>query len=128
MCTPWTTHSVDLQKPASCIFPPGLEVFLDDSEIGQTPVWMKEVKPGSHKIRVRRSETDVYVETGKTLTLSYFKGSFIVVPEKKEAGKELTSEPGKMAEGRKRVRPREVERPRDLTPWERFLNGTSPIF
>ena len=89
---------------------------------------MKEVKPGSHELRVRRSETDVYVETGKTLTLSFFKGSFIVVPVEKEAGKEHTPEPGKMAEGRKRVRPREVERPRDLTPWERFLNGTSPTF
>jgi len=108
--------------------PPGLEVFLDDSEIGQTPVWVKEVKPGSHKLRVRRSETDVYVETGKTLTLSFFKGSFIVVPKEEEARKELTPEPEKMAEGRRRVRPREEESPRNLTPWERFLNGTSPTF
>ena len=108
--------------------PRGLGVLLDGSEIGQTPVWVKEVKAGLHKIRVRRSETDVYVETGKTLTLSYFKGSFIVVPEEKEVGKELTPEPGKMAEGRRRVKPREEERPKDLTPWERFLNGTSPTF
>ena len=108
--------------------PPGLEVFFDGSEIGQTPVWMKEVKPGSHKIRVRRSETNVYVETGKTLTLSFFKGSFIVVPEEKEAGKELAPKPGKVAEGRKRVKRREEESPRDLTPWEPFLNGTSPTF
>ncbi len=105
--------------------PPGLEVFLDDSEIGQTPVWMKEVKPGSHKIRVRRSETNVYVETGRTLTLSYFKGSFIVVPEER---KELAPKPGKMAEGTKRVRPRDEAKPTDLTPWERFLNRTSPNF
>ena len=94
----------------------------------QTPVWVKEVKPGSHKLRVRRSKMDVYVETGKTLTLSYFKGSFIVVPEEKEVGKELASEPGKMAEGRRRVKPREVERPKNLTPWERFLNKTSQNF
>jgi len=108
--------------------PRGLGVFLDGSEIGQTPVWVKEVKPGSHKIRVRRSETDVYVGTGKTLTLSYFKGLFVVIPEEKEAGKELTPEPGKMAEGTKRVRPRDEAKPTDLTPWERFLNGTSPTF
>ncbi|MEE8115117.1 MAG: hypothetical protein V3T23_12285, partial [Nitrososphaerales archaeon] len=61
-------------------------------------------------------------------TLSFFKGSFIVVPEEKEVGKELASEPGKMAEGRRRVKPREEERPKDLAPWERFLNGTSPTF
>jgi len=89
------------------------------------PVWMKEVKPGSHELRIRRSEMDVYVETGKTLTLSYFKGSFIVVPEER---KELAPEPGKMAEGTKRVRPRDEAKPTDLTPWERFLNGTSPTF
>jgi len=80
------------------------------------------------KIRVNRSETDVYVETGKTHTLSFFKGSFVVVPEEKEAGNELTPEPGKMAEGTKRVRPRDEAKPTNLTPWERFLNGTSPTF
>jgi len=121
-------HQEDLGRLTVVSEPPGLEVFLDDSEIGQTPVWVKEVKPGSHELRVRRSETDVYVETGKTLTLSFFKGSFIVVPEEKEVGKELASEPGKVAEGRRRVKPREEERPKDLTPWERFLNGTSPTF
>jgi len=121
-------HQETLGRMTVVSEPPGLGVFLDGSEIGQTPVWMKEVKPGSHEIRVRRSETNVYVETGKTLTLSYFKGSFIVVPEEKEAGKELTPKPGKVAEGRKRVRPREEERPRDITLWERFLNRTSPNF
>ncbi len=121
-------HQEDLGRLTVVSEPPGLGVFFDGSEIGQTPIWMKEVKPGSHELRIRRSEMDVYVETGKTLTLSYFKGSFIVVPEEKEAGKELTPEPGKMAEGRKRVRPREEESPRDLTPWEPFLNGTSPTF
>ncbi len=108
--------------------PPDIEVFLDGSEIGQTPVWMKEVKPGSHEIRVQDSKRDVYVEPGKTVTLSYFKGSFIVVPEEKEAARKPTPEPGKLAKDRKRVRPREEESPRDLTPWERFLNRTSPNF
>jgi len=116
--------------------PPGLGVFFDGSEIGQTPIWMKEVKPGSHELWVRRSETDVYVETGKTLTLSFFKGSFIVVPKEEEARKELTPEPGKMAEGWRRVKPREVERPKDLTPlgtfpqWDlaNFLKSTGDQF
>ena len=108
--------------------PPGLEVFLDDSEIGQTPVWMKEVKPGSHKIRVRRSETNVYVETGRTLTLSFFKGSFIVVPNKKEALEKPRLEPEKPTDSRKRLKPREQEgEMKDLTPWD-FLNPSSPNF
>lgn len=108
--------------------PPNLEVFWDGSEIGQTPVWLKEVKAGHHKLRVSNSETDVYVQPGKPLMFSYFKGSFIVVPEEKEAAKEATPKPGKVAEGRKRVQFREEERPGALTLWERFLNGTSPNF
>ncbi len=109
--------------------PPGLGVFLDGSEIGQTPVWMKQVKRGPHKLRVRRSETDVYVKTGKMLTLSFFKGSFIVVPNKKEALEKPRLEPEKPAEGRKRMKPRdEGGKMKDLTPWERFLNRTSPNF
>jgi len=108
--------------------PPGLEVFLDGSEIGQTPVWMKQVKRGPHKLRVRRSETDVYVETGKMLTLSFFKGSFIVVPNKKEALAKPRLEPEKPTEGSKGMKPREQEGEiYDLTPWD-FLNPSSPNF
>jgi len=121
-------HQEPLGRMTVVSEPPDIEVFLDGSEIGQTPVWMKEVKPGSHKIRVRRSETDVLVEPGKTVTLSHFKGSFIVVPEEKEAARKPTPESEKLAERRERMRPREEERPRDLSPWERYLNRTSPNF
>ena len=77
----------------------------------------------------RRSETDVYVKTGKMLTLSFFKGSFIVVPNKKEALEKPRLEPEKPAEGRKHMKPRdEGGKMKDLTPWERFLNRTSPNF
>jgi len=122
-------HQEDLGGLTVVSEPPGLEVFLDDSEIGQTPVWVKEVKPGSHKIRVRRSETDVYVETGKVLTLSFFKGSFIVVPNKEEELEKVRLEPEKPTEGRKRKKPREQEgEMNDLTPWERFLIFTPSEF
>ena len=107
--------------------PPGLGVFLDGSEIGQTPVWMKQVKRGPHTLRVRCSKTVVYVETGEMLTLSFFKGSFIVVPDKKEALER--PEPEKPREGRKRMKPREQEgEMEDLTPWERFLIFTPSHF
>ena len=32
--------------------PPELEVFLDGSSIGKTPIWLKEVKVGSHALRI----------------------------------------------------------------------------
>ncbi len=108
--------------------PPGLKVFLDGAEIGETPVWLNEVKPGLHKLRVLDSERDVLVEPGKTVTLSYFKGSFIDVPEKKEATREPAPEPEKVTEGRKGMKPPKEDKQRDLTPWERFLNRTSPNF
>jgi hypothetical protein len=109
--------------------PPDLEVFLDDSQIGQSPVWLKEVKAGAHKVRVQDSEWEVYVEPGKTLILSFFKGAFIHVSPEKETAERLGPEAEKPTEGRKRMEPREKENElKDLTPWERFLNRTSPIF
>jgi len=110
--------------------PPGLEVFLDDSEIGRTPIWRKNVKPGLHKLRVRDLEADVYVEPGRSKTLSFFQDSFIEVPEKREAPKRTEPESEKPPEARKATKPSEEERGKDLTPWEwqRFLNRTSPGF
>ncbi len=108
--------------------PPDLEVYLDGTQIGETPIWLKEVKPGPHELRVQGSETDVYLEPGKTLTPSLFKGSFIEVSKEKEPATEAGPEPEKLPEPTKFRKPREEERPRDLTPWERFINRTSPNF
>lgn len=108
--------------------PPELEVFLDDSRIGNTPIWHKEVKPGPHKLQVHDAEKDIYVESGKALRLSYFKGSFIELPEEKEEIAPAEPEPEKLPEPTTVKRPREEDKPRDLTPWERFINRTSPIF
>jgi hypothetical protein len=102
--------------------PPDLEVFLDGSEIGQTPVWHKEVKPGFHKLRVRDSERDIFVEPGKTTTVSYFKGSFIDVPREQGVVRQPRREPRKSTEGRKRTTSRKGEERGDtLTPFEWFL-------
>ena len=40
--------------------PPGLEVTLDGTEIGKTPLLSKEVEPGTHVIRVE----DLEIERG----------------------------------------------------------------
>jgi hypothetical protein len=73
--------------------PSGLEVFLDGSKIGLTPVRLKQVKPGAHKLRVSQAETDLFVKPGKIMHVSLFKGSFVMkeVELRKEAdpGKEL---------------------------------------
>jgi hypothetical protein len=110
--------------------PPGLEVLLDSSGIGQTPIWQKQVDPGSHTLWITQVETTIYVEPGKTTRISFFKGSFITAPEEEEAEKMpgRAQEEEALREDRGATLPSEAERPEDLTPWERFLNRTSPNF
>ena len=35
--------------------PPGLEVALEGTLIGKTPIFVDEVKPGSHRLKVKNS-------------------------------------------------------------------------
>jgi hypothetical protein len=63
--------------------PPGLDVTLDGTVIGETPVIEKEIEPGSHVVRIGDSETQIYARTGKPIQLSWFKGTFIEMPIKK---------------------------------------------
>ncbi len=64
--------------------PPGLDVTLDGTSIGKTPVIEKEIEPGSHMLRIRDSETEIFATKGKPIHLSWFKGAFIEIPLKKE--------------------------------------------
>lgn len=109
--------------------PTGLDAFLDGSNIGKTPVWLKNVEPGSHTLKVKDSETKIHVQPGKTLQVSLFKGSFIkVVKEEEKVEKEPGPEEEKLTERRKAVQPPKEERERDLTPWERYINLSSRHF
>ena len=47
--------------------PPGLDAFLDGSNIGKTPVWLNGVEPGLHTLKVKNSETQIHVLPGKLL-------------------------------------------------------------
>jgi len=108
--------------------PPGLEVFLDEDYIGETPLLVKEVKPGLHKLRVKQAETDIYVEPNKTRQISLFKGSFVDIPEKKE--EPLKPEPKKQqpTQARRTVVYPSEERQKDLSSWDLFVNGSQPFF
>ena len=63
--------------------PPGLGVTLDGTLIGKTPVIEKEIEPGSHVVRIADSEAQIYASSGKSIKLSWFKGTFIEMPIKK---------------------------------------------
>ena len=63
--------------------PPELDVLLDSVEIGKTPVISKEVTSGVHILRVKDTEKEITILSGKSLQLSLFKDSLIKIPEKK---------------------------------------------
>src|SRR3970040_835754 len=67
---------------------PDLEVFLDWSSIGQKTVWFKEVKSGPHTVRIGQEKTEVHVQPGKKMALSFFKDSFIDITEEEGGGEE----------------------------------------
>ena len=73
--------------------PPGLDVKMDRTVIGETPVVLQEVEPGIHVIQVKDSEIEIYVKPGKSIKLSWFKGAFIEIPvEVKEGYKQQSEE------------------------------------
>ena len=63
--------------------PPELDVLLDGVNIGKTPVISKEVTSGVHILRVKDTEKEITILSGKSLQLSLFKDSLIEIPEKK---------------------------------------------
>jgi len=64
--------------------PPKLDVYLDNSKIGKTPIASIKIEAGIHLLKVKDSETKIYVVSGKSLRLSFYKGSFIEIQEKEK--------------------------------------------
>ena len=109
--------------------PPGLKVFLDGSNMGKTPVRYKKVRSGYHTLQVQDAETDIYLGPGKRLQISLFKGSFIMIPsEEKEGEKQPSPAQGELTEPSALARPAKERREKDLSLWERYVNGSSPLF
>lgn len=132
LIAPTRTLGGAMETPGKLIVvsePPGLEVYLDESPIGETPLLLKDVKPGLHKLRVKKEETDIFVEPGGTFRISLFKGSFINIPkpEKVEVKQPepLQKQP---TEARKTVGYPNEESQKDLTTWDLFVNGSLPFF
>ena len=84
--------------------PPGLDVFLDQSNIGKTPIFSMEVTSGTHSLKVKDTETEIYVMPGKDLRLSMFKDTFIEV---KEQEKKALQKPEETVSEKKSAEPAE---------------------
>ena len=107
--------------------PPGLEVRLDGDPIGKTPVQSHRLAAGAHVLRIRETDREVQVAPGKSLTISWFKGSFINVPEKPQA----EPLPAPTAEPKPQPQPQQPPpqpQPAANDPFYWPLNSKGPIY
>ena len=101
--------------------PPGLEVALEGKIIGKTPLFLDEVKPGSHRLQVKNSETDITIEPGKTLQISLYKDKFILIPATdQKSPKQPESVETNLTKSKPPPPPAKEQRPEELSPIERF--------
>ena len=73
--------------------PPGIEVQVDGRAIGKTPIFSARFPPGVHLLRIKDSGTDIHLAAGKTTAISWFKGSFIEIPETVKPAAQIAKEP-----------------------------------
>ncbi len=101
--------------------PPGLEVTLEGTIIGKTPLILDEVKPGSHRLKVKNSETDITIEPGKTLKISLYKDKFVLIPatDKKPSKQPETVETN-LTKSKPSPSPPGEQPPKELSPIERY--------
>ena len=101
--------------------PPGLEVAFEGKIIGKTPLFLDEVKPGSHRLQVKNSETDITIEPGKTLQISLYKDKFILIPATdQKSPKQPESVETNLTKSKPPPPPAKEQRPEKLSPIERF--------
>ena len=109
--------------------PPNLDVTLDKALIGKTPIFLKNVKSGTYRLRVKDSETTIYVEPGATLQISLFKGEFVNIPAKeKEPVEQQALQEKKVSETRITGQVQKEEPKNELNLWDRFVNKSSDHF
>jgi len=120
------SEKVLMEKLSVFSEPPGLDVILDGSEFGKTPIISREVASGAHIIRIQDSETKIFVTPGKPLQYSWFKGSLIEIPEKKKEVQQPKTEDVKTPQNKKSEQ--RAEKEIELEPLYWPLNPRGPIF
>jgi hypothetical protein len=78
---------------------------------------------------VHDSETTIDVKPDATLKISLFRGKFINIPvEEKKPAKQQADEQRTVDETRTSRQPQKEEPQKDLTPWEKYLDGSLDHF
>jgi hypothetical protein len=109
--------------------PPGMEARLDGKVIGKTPIFSARVPAGVHALRIQDSMTDIHLEAGKTFTISWFKGSFIVVPATPKPPAETAQEtPQPAATPKSAEGPGAPRQNTEQDPYYWPLNPRGPIY
>jgi hypothetical protein len=106
--------------------PPGLGVKMDGTVIGETPVELQAVEPGIHVIHVKDSEIEIYVNPGKSVKISWFKGAFIKIPSEAKEGHRQQIVQKK--EDPRKEKSEQSAKKMDLEPLYWPLNPKGPIY
>jgi hypothetical protein len=108
--------------------PPGIEVQVDGRLIGKTPIFSARFPPGVHVLRIKDSETDIHLAAGKTTAISWFKGSFIEIPETVKPPAEIAKEPQPAPAKSKPDEEPSVQQNTAKDPYYWPLNPRGPIY
>jgi len=106
--------------------PPELDVLLDSIGIGKTPIISKEVKSGVHILRVKDTEKEITILSGKSLQLSLFKDSLIEIPAKKAEAPTQPKLEEKMATEEKKTEDSNMDK-KQYDPFYWPMNAGGPI-
>ena len=106
--------------------PPGLEVRVDGTAIGKTPVELQAIAPGVHIIQVKASEIEIYVKPEKSVKLSWFKGAFIEIPA--AVKKTVKRQNGEKKESPQKEKQGQSAKKMDLDPLYFPLNPRGHIY
>ena len=114
--------------------PPGLAVKINGTPVGQTPLRIQEVAPGTHRLQIRGSITEINLEPGMTFHISLFRNKFIQFQvAKKESGQTSETNPNPRTEtwapkaSPEQLKIKEQNR-KVWDRWVRFVNGSSRHF
>jgi hypothetical protein len=109
--------------------PPGMVVRVDDKIIGETPIFSAKMASGAHLLRIGDHEREVHLQAGKTTTMSWFKGSFIDIPEPDKSTIEIVKGPHLIEKMPKREEvPADAEKTYKGDPYYWPMNPRGPIY
>ena len=108
--------------------PPGLEVQLNGKVIGKTPIFSIKLSAGAHVLRIRDSETEIQIAAGKKVSMSWFKGAFIEIPETAKSSAEVPKQDRTQPSKPEADEDRDTRQDTGKDPYYWPMNPRGPIY